>query len=584
MGLIKKVEECLAEIGLDVGKRHVNEKIDEYKLKSEIQKYVKHYRTYFEFSSLTEEFDFQGLVDYLQSELIADIENRIFSIKTEDRRQARESIINKAIVYAEAKQKDAKENVAKITAICLDILRNFYLKKFSKKDFIMAAEIVDAVSEEVDRIVENKTKKVEEEIVALRHSLENGTSLSVENVTKLAAAGDFKTIKNEFDQCLKHMSAEHPLYPHYGYVYQNGEIRSFPFTDEAKAAYPQKYVFTGKVSAKDKVFTDISENPFDYAYRHQLTLTMDVTEARKLLGDRMDPIQSEVEGLVGGKLQVTPPPFPPAFPCSIKVDGEQYFEYILFRTQEILDDGTFVISNKEQENSCIYFEIKLDLKQEVRCDFKFKLHNPTSAEILNVAKFMKAISDDKPLQIYALNQRTDFIAGKISAVNYKTGFSSVDEEIDFFERICAIEKRFNVLLKVEGDLYESDYALIKDISDLAMGKEVISQWNQWMFSCTVDAHLREVLMDFADTPCAISFIGSGSATIFGTHIEMIFRRTYTCATIVDLDKIRKIAQLLNDGQTIQISFAAGEDNSYVDTLDVPETTIMKYKERIADKH
>ena len=95
------------------------------------------------------------------------------------------------------------------------------IKKFSKKDYIMAADIVDAVSEEVERIVGNETKK----IVALKEDQEKNSSLSIENVTKLAAQREFETIKNEFNSRLKHMSVEHPLYPHYGYIFQNGDFR-----------------------------------------------------------------------------------------------------------------------------------------------------------------------------------------------------------------------------------------------------------------------------------------------------------------------------------------------------------------------
>jgi len=579
MGKIKSAGECLTELGLDVWKKYIGEKIDERKLKSELKKYIETQREYFEISSLTEEFDFQGLVDFIKSESLTDIENRIFSVKKADRKQARESIINKAVFYAEATHKDAKEIVAKIVATCLDILRNFYRKKFSKKDYIMAADIVDAVSEEVERIVGNETKK----IVALKEDQEKNSSLSIENVTKLAAQREFETIKNEFNSRLKHMSVEHPLYPHYGYIFQNGDFRSFPITDEAKTLYPQKYVFKGKVRAKDKVFTDASENPFDYAYRHQLNLTMDVSEARKLLGETLDPIQSEVEGLVGGEIQVSPPPFPPAFPCSIKVGDIVYFPYVMFRTQEILDDGTFVIGNKEQQNSYFYFEIQLNLKQVGKCDFKIKLQDQTSAEALNTAKFMKDVSDGKIMQIYALSQNADFITGKIFTADYKTGFASIEEEIDFYERICAIEKRFNVLIKVEGDIYESDYNLIKDISDLAMGKEVISQWDRQVFTCTIDSHFREVLTKFDESPCIISFIAGGTTTILGTQIEMLFRRTYRCASIVDVEKAKKIAELLDDGESIRITFSAGEDTSCVDVLDISEEEENRYRERIGSK-
>ena len=125
---MKSAGERLAEWGLDIGKNYICEKIDEYKLKTELQKYIELQRGYFELSSLTKEFDFQGLLDFIKFESLTDIENRIFSVKKADRKQARESIINKAVAYAKADHKESKERVAKIVAICLDILKNFYSK------------------------------------------------------------------------------------------------------------------------------------------------------------------------------------------------------------------------------------------------------------------------------------------------------------------------------------------------------------------------------------------------------------------------------------------------------------------------
>ena len=204
MGIIKSVGECVADLGLDVAKKYICEKIDDQKLKLELVKYIESQKDYFEISTLAEEFDFQGLIEYIKSESLTDIENRIFSVNKNERKQARESIINKAISYSHAEHKEAKQTVAKIVAICLDILRNFYRKKFSKKDYIMAADIVDAVSDEVERIVETKSNKIREEVLALKQELCAEPSLSIQNAIKLAAAGDLGTIEDELKNFMKH--------------------------------------------------------------------------------------------------------------------------------------------------------------------------------------------------------------------------------------------------------------------------------------------------------------------------------------------------------------------------------------------
>ena len=101
-------------------------------------------------------------------------------------------------------------------------------------------------------------------------------------------------------------------------------------------------------------------------------------------------------------------------PCSIKVGEKTYFDYILLRTEEILDDGTYVIGNREQTNSTIYFEIKVNPQNPQKEDFTVNIANANNHELLNYAKFMDELAQVKDLHIYALNVQKDFIAGIIN--------------------------------------------------------------------------------------------------------------------------------------------------------------------------
>ncbi len=60
------------------------------------------------------------------------------------------------------------------------------------------------------------------------------------------------------------------------------------------------------------------------------------------------------------------------FPCSIKVGGKTYFEYVLLRTKEILDDGTYIVTNDEQRNAKVNFEFRF--KTEGERIFSFTSH------------------------------------------------------------------------------------------------------------------------------------------------------------------------------------------------------------------
>ncbi len=163
------------------------------------------------------------------------------------------------------------------------------------------------------------------------------------------------------------------------------------------------------------------------------------------------------------------------------------------RTQEILDDGTFVISNKEQGGS-FYFEIRINPNNSGRPDFKINITNPTNKELLNYVQFMSMLSKVKDLHVYVLTVSEDIFAGYINDMNYKTDFASVDEEVDFLERVCVIEDYFGVELKLNGGISNREYETVLHISDLIRNDEVSGTWSEATFSGIVSPHFREELV------------------------------------------------------------------------------------------
>lgn len=64
-----------------------------------------------------------------------------------DRRKAHEEIISKAVAYSKASTTESKKRVSRLIAISLEIVRQFFKKKIAVSDYLLAAEIVDAVNE-----------------------------------------------------------------------------------------------------------------------------------------------------------------------------------------------------------------------------------------------------------------------------------------------------------------------------------------------------------------------------------------------------------------------------------------------------
>lgn len=563
------VKEYLAELALDIGKNWFKDRVDQQKLKSALLDYIERQRKYNEVCTFAEEIDFQGLVEYIDQNLLDTVSIRTFALKKEDRGQARASIVAAAITQTKASTIQAKSRVARCVSDCLDIIRGFYASGISKKEYILACEIVDAVSESTHQIAEEKSQAIISKIEGLENSLVNGSLFSLDKAIQLAETGDLSAIQSGLKKMFDHISLEHPLSPHFGYTYVDGELRSKALTKEAKELFPPRYVFTGTIRFGDTYYNDPNGDPMDYAYRHQLPITMEVSKVARYLGDKPDPAPFEADRFQGNTLLAIPPKFPPAFPCSIKVGDIAFFDYILLRTQEILDDGTYIINNKEQD-IYIHFEVRINPKLPSKPDFKISISHPSNRELLNYVRFMKALSDEKDLHIFVLEAQQDIIAGFINGMEYRTGFESVDEEIDFLERICAIEDYFNVRLSPAGKISQEEYQTVIHISDLVRNDEVPTTWNEMTFSGILDQHFREGLMAMNAELHMFSYVGTGVVELFGTSFDFKFMRTLKSAYMVDYEKIKKKAEILDNGDSIRITFKAMKDNSAIDTLHIPE--------------
>ncbi len=563
--------EYVASLGLDAVMNKFREKIDEKKLRSVLTTYIGKQRKYHEICTFAEEIDFQGLVEYTQKNLIDAICTRVFDPNAKMRGQARQMIVCEAIAYSKANTPEAKRRVAKCINNCLDIIREFYESEhFSLKDYLLAGRIVDAVGEEVYESTKTTVAAVNDaKDQILAKIVKDGSLFSVDNALEYAESGNVGTVGLGIKKVLDHISLTHPYAPDFGYDYRDGMIVSKPLTAEAKTLYPPKIVLSGTVKIGEHYYNDPYSDPLNYAYRHQLPIAMEVSKAEKMLGEKTDPIQDEVQGLVGNTVLATPPEFPPAFPCAIRIGKRTFFDNVLLRTQEIEDDGTYVISNKEQGGS-FYFEVRINLNNPSKPDFTINMRNANNRERLNYVRFVSALSREKDLHIYVLSQGEDIIAGYIKDFDYKTGFSSTEEEIDFLERICVIEDFFEVQLSPCGEISNGEYNSVFIISDLIRNEQVIGTWNEVTFTGEMSQHFRKELTTLDKKQYVFSYVGVLHVALFGAEFEFSFMRTFKCATVVDLEKVRRKAEVLDDGDSIRITLRAGEDNSVIDTLRIPE--------------
>lgn len=310
---------------------------------------------------------------------------------------------------------------------------------------------------------------------------------------------------------------------------------------------------------------------------------MTVNSAKKYLGSHEDPSQAEVSGLIGKEIYAKPPAFPPALPCSVMIGDTVFFEYVLFRMQEVMDDGTMILGNREQNDSHITFEFSIKLPKinenvagdiminGSESDFTVQIHNMTNKEYLNYVKFIKALCEKKPLRVHVLNSEQDLFICGINTFEYHTGFQSPEEEIDFLERICTIEDYFRVQMTIAGNISEEEYETVVWISNLIIQDEVESKWSEATCTAILDHRFREKLVDLDDEIHMLSYVGNVVVNLFDTTFEFRHMRTYKCAVMQNFEKIKRKVEVLDDGDELKIIFKPGDDDTVVDTLRIPST-------------
>ena len=148
--IISYPAEHLANIVINAGLGKINSTKEKEELRESLIEFIESQRKYHEICSIAEEIDFQGLVDYINNNCLEDIDRWIYCIDPEGKEKAKQNIISAAADCSRANTVEAKSKVTKLITILLDIVEDFYKKKSSRSDAVLASEIVRTVTKKYD--------------------------------------------------------------------------------------------------------------------------------------------------------------------------------------------------------------------------------------------------------------------------------------------------------------------------------------------------------------------------------------------------------------------------------------------------
>lgn len=549
------IVDYFVELGLSFVKDKITDSKEQREIHEILKALIERYKKTYDLCTMAEEIDFEGLSEYVLGILSVDVKKYLFGEKAE-RDIAGQTIRQKVIAYSHASTASAQERVVDLITNILDILRNYYREKVDSRSLLMVAEITDYVDKQKQQIINEIAKTKNDQNV-----------MSVENMIQLIKQDKHYEVESCINSTLKCISTEHDLHPYYAFVPKivggNFQVYSEPLTSDAIRKYPPNISVRGKVKLGNKDCEQLNPEIIDYANRHQIPITINVLEAKKLLGDIPDPIQHEAEELMGKDVVIPPEPFPPAFPCSIILDGNVEFDYVLLRTQEILDDGSIEVSNKEQLN-CPY-KIKLSINfTEGKTDFSIRTESQSSSDLLRSANFLKKVSSGSKIAIKVLSVGKNLIEGTLNHIE----FQAIDKEISILEKIKLIEDYFAKQINIPKKINDSDYEAIEYLSSI-IKDGAYSVWSKSELSADLDDKLKKYISELDDSVYRFSYVGNITISLFNVRFNLLIKRVFDSMKIENIEKLKQKAEVLDCGDTIKITFVPGdgsEVSSYYDII------------------
>jgi len=487
--------------------------------------------------------------------------------------------MSKVRAFARAKTKVGEKRAMDMVTKAMSILRAYYRSRINADLLFIAGEVTDQITENIDlqhitqtqHLVAEMERQREEGTAAITDMLQFSPERVVAEGIRMTKSGDVESLEKIATDFSNGISTQHKLFPHYGFDFRfhNGQQRltSIPLVAGAEKKYPPKFKCVGTVRIGDKYVGEITPGLIDYANRHQLPLQLNITQAQKLLGTEIDPVQYEAEELVGKVLTVPPKPFHKAFPCSISINDVVEFDYVLFRTQEILDDGTTVVSNREQADCPFMFTMKANLN--TKClTFTISLNNADNADTLKYVQFMKAVENGGIISVKSLELQEEFARGQLDDFQYTTDFDDIDEEVHFWEMVVAVEKHFDVIVDVPNEILDSQYRMLQYLHSLIIGDTNTVTWSTLALRMDLTEKLKSDIAEWGDTKFALAYVGSVEVPLWGQKYELPIVRRYLCVKPKDLERMKKKADALDIGEEICLNFVPGdgEQGIWEDTL------------------
>ena len=245
------------------------------------------------------------------------------------------------------------------------------------------------------------------------------------------------------------------------------------------------------------------------------------------------------------------------------------------------EDGTVIITNDEQNNFSFMVTLAANATTK-NLSLTVTPNVPSNADSLNYRRFLKKAISAKHVELKSLDQNAVFISSKANLVPH--GCEKLDVEIEFLEKIVAIETHYHITLTIPDEIDISDHQIIDRLYSMLRDGKYSGICSGFTMSFNLTEELRQSIRTIGEVACSFSCSLGMHVELFDQKLDFNIIRKIDSMRLDNFEKITKKIDALDNGDPIKVSFVSGNTDPnihYSDMFYSEETAKNLLKETVS---
>ena len=175
--------------------------------------------------------------------------------------------------------------------------------------------------------------------------------------------------------------------------------------------------------------------------------------------------------------------------------------------------------------------------------------------------FLKKASAAKKITLKALEKNIEFLStGNLNHIDN----TKLNAEIEFLEKVVAIERFFDIAFSIPQELRAEDHSLIDQLYSMIERGVYQSRRKCFNFTLEVSELSRSSINSMSeDARFALVYTEDVTVALFGQTIKFLLLRRIDGATLDNLGELKQKIAALNDGDEIELRYVPFNQDGFM---------------------